>query len=74
VLSKARMPNDQPHPGITMHRIRVGAGIAGFIVAAGFLVIGLVGVPMFRYFLGLSIVVGGGIALGLYLVRRWRRS
>jgi hypothetical protein len=70
VLSKARMPNDQPHPGITMHRIRVGAGIAGFIVAAGFLVIGLVGVPMFRYFLGLAIIVGGIVAFGMQWARR----
>lgn len=68
------MPNDQPHQGITMHRIRVGAGIAGFIVAAGFLAIGLVGVPMFRYFLGLAIAAGGGVALGIYMVRRWRRG
>jgi len=68
------MPNDGPHPGISMHKIRVGAGVAGFIVVAGFLAIGLVGVPMFRYFLGLAIAVGGGIALGMYWVRRWRRS
>ena len=74
MLSKMPLPNDQPHPGITMHRIRVGAGIAGFIVVAGFLLIGLVGVPLFRYFLGLAIALGGGIALGLYMVRRWRRN
>ena len=68
------MPSDAPHPGITMHKIRVGAGVAGFIVVAGFLAIGLVGVPLFRYFLGLAIAGGGGIALGMYWVRRWRRS
>jgi hypothetical protein len=67
------MPNDGPHPGITMHRIRVGAGVAGFIVVAGFLAIGLVGVPLFRYFLVLAIALGTGIAFGLYLARRWRR-
>lgn len=74
MLSKVHAPNDQPHPGITMHRIRVGAGIAGFIVVVGFLVIGLVGVPMFRDFLGVAIVLGGGIALGLNAVRRWRQG
>jgi len=57
-----------------MHRIRVGGGIAGFIVVAGFLCIGLVGIPMLRYFLGFAIVMGGGIALGLYRVRRWRQG
>ncbi len=66
------MPGDAPHPGITMHRIRVGAGIAGFIVVAGFLAIGLIGVPLFRYFLVLAIALGAGIAFGLYLSRRWR--
>jgi hypothetical protein len=68
------MRNADWHQGITMHRLRVGGGIAGAIVALGFLTIGLVGVPLFRYFLGLAIVAGGGIALGLYFVRRWRQS
>jgi hypothetical protein len=67
------MQNGGPHPGITMHKLRVGAGVAGFIVAAGFLVIGLVGVPLFRYFLALAIVMGGVVATGMYLVRRWKR-
>jgi len=68
------MADNLPHAGITMHKLRVGAGVAGFIVAAGFVIIGLIGVPMFRYFLGLAIVMGALIATGLYLVRRWRRS
>ena len=68
------MPNDVPHPGISMHKIRVGAGVAGFIVAAGFVIIGLTGVPLFRYFLGLAIALGAGIAFGLYWVRRWRQG
>jgi hypothetical protein len=72
-MERVLMANDGPHPGITMHRIRVGAGVAGFIVVAGFLAIGLVGVPLFRYFLGLAIALGTGIAFGLYLARRWRR-
>ena len=57
-----------------MHRLRVGAGFAGAIVVAGFVAIGLVGVPMFRYFLGMAIVVGGGIALGLHWVHRWKQG
>lgn len=52
----------------------MGAGVAGFVVVAGFLAIGLIGVPLFRYFLGLAIALGAGIAFGLYLARRWRRS
>jgi uncharacterized membrane protein len=71
---RAPMPDNLPHPGITMHRLRVGAGMAGFIVVAGFLVIGLIGVPMFRYFLGMAIIMGAVVAAGLYFVRRWRRT
>lgn len=68
------MHDDTPHPGITMHKLRVGAGVAGFIVAGGFLVIGLVGVPMFRYFLGLALIAGGGIALALHIARHRRQG
>ncbi len=73
-MKQPQIPDNLPHPGITMHKLRVGAGVAGFIVAAGFLVIGLVGVPMFRYFLGLAILMGGAVAAGLFLLRRRRRS
>jgi hypothetical protein len=66
--------DDALHNGISMHRIRVGGGVAGFIVVAGFLCIGLVGIPMLRYFLGFAIVVGAGVACALYLVRRRKRS
>ncbi len=68
------MRNADWHQGITMHRLRVGAGFAGAIVVAGFIAIGLVGVPMFRYFLGLAIIVGGGIALGLHWFHGRKRS
>ena len=63
------MKDDDLHNGISMHRIRVGGGVAGFIVVAGFLCIGLVGIPMLRYFLGFAILVEtllfvGGEAIG----------
>jgi hypothetical protein len=57
-----------------MHKIRVGGGVAGLIVVIGFLATGLVGIPMLRYFLGLAIAVGVGVALGMYWMRRWMRS
>jgi hypothetical protein len=66
--------DDDLHNGISMHRIRVGGGVAGFIVVAGFLCIGLVGIPMLRYFLLITIVGGAVVAFGLYLVHRWKRS
>jgi len=68
------MRNSDWHQGITMHKIRVGGGVAGFIVVMGFLAIGLVGIPMLRYFLGMAISAGVGVALGMYLMRRWSRS
>jgi hypothetical protein len=68
------MPNSDWHQFITMHKIRVGGGVAGLIVVIGFLATGLVGIPMLRYFLGLAIAVGVGVALGMYWMRRWMRS
>lgn len=62
------------HPGITMHRLRIGGGIAGFIFTAGSLLVFLIGVPAFRSFLALSIVVGVAIAVAFRAMRRNRRS
>jgi hypothetical protein len=57
------MEDGHPHPGITMHRLKVGGGVAGFIFAAGSVLMFLVGIPAFWVFLGLAIVAGTGIAL-----------
>jgi hypothetical protein len=72
MMKQVPMPNDAPHGGISMHKIRVGAGVAGSTIVGGFLAIGLTGVPLFRYFLVLAIAVGVGIAFGLYWFRRWQ--
>ena len=66
------MGNSERRQDITKHKLRVGGGI--LIGLSGFLAIGLIGNPFFRYFLGLAIVLGGGIALGLNVVRRWRQG
>jgi len=52
------------HPGITMHRIKVGSGIMGAFVALATIFICLLGLPHARAFL-FSIPVGLMIALGL---------
>jgi hypothetical protein len=57
------MQEGHPHPGITMHRLKVGGGFAGFIFAAGSVLIFLLGIPAFWVFLGLAIVAGTGVAL-----------
>lgn len=59
--------SDGLHPGISMHRLKVGGGVAGFIFAAGSVLIFLLGIPAFWGFLGLALIVGTGIAL---LLRR----
>jgi hypothetical protein len=64
------MQENQWHPGITIHRLPVGGGIAGFIFAAGTLLICLIGVPAFRSFLAISICAGIAIAVALHLLRK----
>ena len=58
---------DDPHPAINISKIPVGGGVAGAMVAAAIIIIGLIGVPITRPFLAASIVLGGIAAL----VRRW---
>lgn len=59
------MQEGYPHPGISMHRMKVGGGVAGFIFAAGSVLIFLLGIPAFWAFLGLALVAGLGFALFL---------
>jgi hypothetical protein len=57
-----------PHPGITMHRLKVGGNVGGFIFAVGVVLICLVGIPTVWFFLVLAIAVG--LAIALFLHRR----
>jgi len=57
------------HPG-PWRMMRVDSESAGIIVALGFVVMGLVGVPIAKWFLIGAIVLGGGVALVLRLTRR----
>jgi hypothetical protein len=58
---------ETPHPGINISKIPVGGGIAGMLAALSIIIIGLIGLPVTRWFLGASLVVGVLIAL----LRRW---
>jgi len=58
---------DAPHPGINISKIPVGGGVAGFLAALSIIVIGLIGLPITRWFLGASLVLGISAAL----LRRW---
>ncbi len=58
---------DAPHPGINISKIPVGGGVAGMLAALSIVVIGLIGLPITRWFLGASLAVGASFAL----LRRW---
>ena len=66
------MNEDHPHQGITMHRLRVGGGAAGFIFAVGSVLIFLIGIPAFWGFLGVALVAGAAVALLLGLKKPLR--
>ncbi|MGI9101018.1 MAG: hypothetical protein ACR2IF_01115 [Terriglobales bacterium] len=58
-----------PHPG--PYRImRINSESAGIIIAIGFVVMGVVGIPIAKWFLIAGIVLGIGVAL---LLRYWRK-
>ncbi len=58
-----------PHPG--PFRIpRVDAEIAGILVAVGFVVMGIVAIPIVKWFLLGAVVLGGGFALLRYFAGR----
>jgi hypothetical protein len=51
--------------------MRVDAEFAGVLVAVGFVVMGVVGIPIAKWFLLGALVLGVGVAL---LLRRIRKS
>ena len=59
----------QPHPG--PFRIpQVDAEVAGILVAIGFVAMGVVALPIAKWFLLAAILLGGGFALIRYLAAR----
>ncbi len=63
------MRNGSLHPGISIHHIQVGGGIAGLIFTVGSLAVFLSGMPALWYFMGGAIALGAGIAVVLRMVR-----
>jgi hypothetical protein len=57
------------HPG-PWRVMQVDAGVAGIIVAVGFLVMGLVSIPVVRWFLLGALLLGGIVALLLRHTRK----
>ena len=62
--------HDAPrHPG-PWRVMPSDAELAGFIVAIGFIVMGVVGIPIMKFFLLGAILLGGGVALLLRFTRK----
>lgn len=64
--------DNKRHPGISMHKLPIGGGIAGLVFAVGSMGIFLIGIPALWYFLGLALVLGIGIAVVLHFTDRAR--
>jgi hypothetical protein len=64
---RSSIPNK--HPGIT-GRLDVDGGLAGAIIAVGFLVMGWLGIPQARSFLIGAAVLGALVGLILWWIRR----
>jgi uncharacterized membrane protein YfcA len=68
---RTQLANEEyPHPGITMHRIRFGAGFAGLVFTIGCMALFLAGAPILWYPFIAAIVIGLAIACLLHMVRR----
>ena len=65
------MRNLERHPGITIHRMAVGGGIMGALFAIGTVLIFVIGLPVSRWFLLASVLVGTGVAAVLYF---WHKN
>ena len=63
------MSEEIRNPQINISKIVVGGGIAGAFFAAVSTLIFLMGIPLTRYMLPAALILGGGIALVLRLVR-----
>lgn len=50
------------HPGISMHKLPVGADIMGAVFAIGIVLMFVVGIPIARWFLIAGVLLGGILA------------
>lgn len=64
------MRNADYHPGISMHKLPVGAGAAGFIFAVGMTLVFLLKLPALWGFLVPAVMVGALVALFLHRAHR----
>jgi hypothetical protein len=58
-----------PHPG-PYRFIRVDSESIGIVIALGFIVMGVISIPIAKWFLLGALLIGGGVALLLRLSRK----
>lgn len=58
------------HPGITMHKIPVGANVVGLVFAIGVVAMILLALPEARSFFAMSLPIGVVIGIILRFIRR----
>jgi hypothetical protein len=63
---------ENPHPGISMHKLPVGPGFIGLVFTVGSALIFILGLPQLWYFVVLSAALGLGFAIILRLISRHR--
>jgi hypothetical protein len=59
-----------PHPGIIIHKVPVGADVPGLLFAVGMVFIFLLAVPVLCYVLAAGAVLGVVVALALRAIHR----
>ena len=70
-MRKQADPQLRKHPGITMHKIPV-AGVGGLIAAVGIAAIAILGLPIAKWFLAGSVILGVAVVGILRLYRKLR--
>jgi len=59
---------ENPHPGIAVHKVPVGADVPGLLFAVGMVFIFLLAVPVLCYVLAAGAVLGIIVALALRVI------
>jgi hypothetical protein len=67
IVQNANTP--KPHPG-PFRLVSIGVGAVGIVIALGFVTLGLIGLPLAKFFLLGAILLGAGVAVFLRVFRK----
>ena len=59
----------RPHPG-PFRMTDAAPGFAGIVLAIGFVVMGVVGIPIAKFFLFGAVALGGAVAVLFHFIRK----